>query len=308
MALKALSGTVETPMRSRSLSLEHSDSDSEPEPIVLEHSSILFRKGNDLFALDPTDSSLQGRLILSHTSSINNMQFTKDKQRVYFMVHRIIHILDVASRSVIGTLDLPDFNSGWFVLKKPDLEEVIYVADEANGAILIRQFRLEDGSTRDFGHSCAPNVKPLILAQINDGSGLIYSCRRGSVCTVYLKSLGHDTEIYTNAEMEKIIVAPDNRKLLLYDDFVDADSDRFHIIDLFDEHKARKTVRFGLHMPLVTEIASSDDGKRVYVIYQRDASSNFELATFDYEAYLNSENETDTMALISNNAITIQIN
>ena len=61
-------------------------------------------------------------------------------------------------------------------------------------------------------------------------------------------------------------------------------------------------------MPLVTEVAFSDDGKRVYVIYRRNCNSNFELATFDYEAYLNSGNESDTMELISNNAITIQIN
>ena len=108
------------------------------------------------------------------------------------------------------------------------------------GAVLIRQYRLENGNIRDFGHSCAPNVKPLILAQTNDGSGLIYSCRR--IGTVYLKSLndGHDTEIFTNTEMDKIIVAPDNRKLLLYDDFGDADSDRFHIIDLFDEHRLER--------------------------------------------------------------------
>ena len=135
MAVKALSGTIETPMRSRSLSLEHSESDSEPEPIVLEHSSILFRKGNDLFCTRSYWSQPEADSILSHTSSINNMQFTKDKQRVYFMsMQRLISIIDVASRSVIGTLDLPDFNSGWFVLKKPDLEEVIYVADGENGS------------------------------------------------------------------------------------------------------------------------------------------------------------------------------
>ena len=313
MALKALSGTVETPLRSRSLSRGHSNSESEPdsetEPIVREHSSILFRKGNDLFALDPTDPSLQSRLILSHTSSINNMQFTKDKQHVYFKSQQhLIHIIDVASRSVIGTLDLPNFNSGWFVLKKPDLEEVLYVAHGGNGAVLIRQYRLDSGSTRNFGHSCGPNVKPLILAQTSDGSGLIYSC--GIIGTVYLKSLnnGHDTVIYNNTEMDKIIVAPDNRKLLLYEDFGDADSDRFHIIDLFDEQKVRKSVRFGLQMPLVAEVAFSDDGTKVHVLYRNNINSNFELATFDYEAYINSESETDTMELISNNAVTLPIN
>ena len=118
---------------------------------------------------------------------------------------------------------------------------------------------------------------------------------------VYLKKFNgsddEDEELFEKFLQHKILVTPDDQKMILFKYHSALGSIRFRLID-FSDLKSWKCLPTGRNNLFITSLSFSDDGSKLHVLYKRSFNDDFKLATFDYEEYMNRPSDSSDEAEI----------
>ena len=188
---------------------------------------MIFNYGPDVYTLDPSRPE-SGFSYLTNTRVIlsTSHQLSKDKKLLYFKTNGRIEAVDIATANIKDT-NLPNVGYCKFVLKKPDLDSIVYVTsfvnikDTETKIRVIRHCSLERDKNviKDYMHACVkvPSDYPMILGQFNNGTKLIYQCYLSN--EVFLKDLSgqrhKDKLIHTQKQLQSLIISPDDTKVII---------------------------------------------------------------------------------------------
>ena len=188
---------------------------------------MIFNYGSDVYTLDPSRRE-SGFSYLTNTGVILSIshQLSKNKKLLYFKNSGNIKVIDIAAGNIRDT-NLPNVGHGKFVLKKPDINSIVYVTsllnikDTETKIRVIRHCSLEGGKNviKNYMHACVKvsSDYPMILGQFNNGSKLIYQCYLSN--EVFLKDFSgrrrKDKLIHTQKQLQSLIISPDDTKVII---------------------------------------------------------------------------------------------
>ena len=250
---------------------------------------LLFANGNDIWKVDLSKQELQSELVKSTNYVVlSSPQFSKNETQVYYIAHKQIDRYNINTDENVK-LPLPNmFKNPSFLLQKPDLNKLFYVAELGTEA-KIRHYDLKKGQVlRDYGHKCEGKHAPIILAQLNNNSELIYRCT-SSQSSVYMKDLddptAEDVEIFQNSINDFVIVSRDNSHV------VNCGKTTCTIIDLSEHSDLSKhrTITLPRELSEFKAVQISNDNKLIYILAAapRDREDRYQLITINYQEVLN---------------------
>ena len=272
-------------------------------PDNLNQRLLRFQFGKKIFELDPSNPELQSTLILVANHGLtSNFQVSKDKKHVYYCDDRGSNkVIDVETKSE-SPLDLPNQTGTHFLLRKPNLDWIVYTAKYDNQSSSIRLLNLNQPSQYfDYTHKCGNNDRPRILDQFSDGSKLLYNCF-GSDRVVFLKDLNkpneEDVKIFNLPSSHSFFLSPDGSKAILYEPGFNS---RAIVVDISNPlNTSTQNVTLPRYMFNIEAISFSNDHKKLYmVVYTGRRNPLFELSTINFEDLLNNRCENEDIRDIS---------
>ena len=260
-------------------------------PDNLDQRLLRFQFGRKIFELDPSNPELQSTIILESNHELtNNFQVSKDKKHVYYCDdHGSIKVIDVETKVEIP-LNLPDQRDLHFLLRKPNLDWIVYAARIDNQNSFIRLLNLNQPSQKfDYPHKCKNNACPHILDQFSDGSKLLYRCY-GSDREVFLKDLNNpheeDVKIFVLPFSYHFFLSPDDSKAILYDSSYNLDA---MVVDISDPlSPSTEIVTLPRFLYNIEAVSFSNDNTTLYMVaYTGGRNPLFTLSTINFEDLLN---------------------
>ena len=269
-------------------------------PDNLNQRLLRFQFGRKIFELDPSNPELQSTLILEANHLLtSNFQVSKDKKRVYYRDdYGQINMIDVETKEK-SPLNLPDQPQigKQFLLKKPDLEWVVYATQFDNQPSSIRLLNLNQQSQKfDYPHKCKI-VRPHISGQFSDGSKLLYQCTE-SGREVFLKDLNkpneEDVKLFDLPFSYHFFLSPDDSKAILY---VPGYNSRAIVVDISNPLNTNKqNVTLPRYMYNIEAISFSNDHKKLYMVfYTSKRNPLFQLTTINFKDLLNNTYENESL-------------
>ena len=256
-------------------------------------SLMIVKNGTKVFTLDPTMPEPKLKYLVDTNDSFGkNYQLSNGK--VNFNGSYSIKQVDIVTNTV-SLANLPNSTLYNFVVKKPDLNSIIYtttsIANPNLGTVtkVIRHCKLDEDKTiiQDYKHSCK-NSSPEVLDQFSDGSNIFYHCFLNG--QVYLKDLSdpekEDELIFTQNNIKKLFVSPDNTKVIAI-----SSDNQWTLIDLSNpDTQARiRKVNFNIDMSSIEASLFTEDQKTLYIMKRSNSiESKFELVAIEFNQLLNS--------------------
>ena len=247
---------------------------------------MFFNDNGKIYALDPSRLEKGVKLMASTTAHGNYFQLSNFKSHAYFQSEGAIKSILIENREFYDDVNVKGFEPFGFVLRHPNLLEVIYTASAENGTKVIRQYdRVKNELVKDHGHRCQASETPEILGQVADGSKILYKCRD----KVYLKNLNEtsandDAFLFDSDRLDNFLNCPDGEKLIN----CKGNSDSCTLIDLSNPANER-AIRLNTPLKTVKGLMFSDDNKNLHIIHAEDSADHYELTTIDYENVLGNE-------------------
>ena len=260
-----------------------------PAPFSL----MIIRNGTKVFTLDPTMPESELKYLADTNDSFGN-NYQLSNGTLYFNGSYAIKQVDIVSNTV-SPANLPNSTLYNFVIKKPDLNSIIYTTTSIDnpsfgaGTKVIRHCKLDEDKTviQDYKHSCK-NSSPEVLAQFSDGSKVFYHCFLDG--QVYLKDLSdpekEDELIFTQNNIKKLFVPPDNTKVIVI-----SSDNQWTLIDISspDTQVRIHKVNFNVDMSSIEASSFTEDQKTLYIMKRSNSSEpKFELIAIDFNQLLNS--------------------
>ena len=256
-------------------------------------SLMIVKNGTKVFTIDPTMPEPKLKYLVDTNDSFGkNYQLSNGK--LYFNGSYSIKQVDIVTNTV-SLANLPNSTLYNFVIKKPDLNSIIYTTtsiDNPNlgaGTKVIRHCKLDEDKAviQDYKHSCK-NSSPEVLDQFSDGSKIFYHCFLDG--QVYLKDLSdlemEDELIFTQNNIKKLFVSPDNTKVIVI-----SSDNHWTLIDLSNPDTQARIHKVNFNIDMTSILASSftEDQNTLYIMKRSDSSeSNFELVAIDFNQLVNS--------------------
>ena len=259
-------------------------------PDNLNPSLLRFQFGRKIFELDPSNPDLQSTLLLDANDELtSNFQVSKDKKHVYYCDdYGSINEIDVETKLKID-LNLPYQTGLHFLLRKPDLDWIVYAAQFDDQTSFIRLLNLKQKSQKfDYTHKCKNNALPHILDQFSDGSKLLYRCY-GPDREVFLKDLNNprkeDVKIFDLPSSHSFFLSPDDSKAILYEPGYNLNG---MIVDISDPlTPSTEIVTLPRYLLNIEAVSFSNDHKKLYmVVYTNGRNPLFTLSTINFEDLL----------------------
>ena len=244
---------------------------------------MLFNDNGKIFALDPLRLEKGVKLIAPTTAHGNYFQLSNFKSHAYFQSDGAIKSILIENREFCNDVNVRGFEPFGFVMRHPNLLEVIYTASAGNDAKVIRQYdRVKNDLVKDHGHRCQASETPEILGQVADGSKILYKCGD----KVYLKNLNEtsandDAFLFDSDRLDGFVTCPDGEKLIN----CKGNSDSCTLIDLSDPANER-AIRLTTPLKTIKGLMFSDDNKNLHIIHAEDSADHYDLTTIDYEKVL----------------------
>ena len=270
-----------------------------PAPFSL----MIVKNGTKVFTLDPTMPEPKLKYLADTNDSFDkNYQLSNGK--LYFNGSYSIKQIDIVSNTV-SLANLPNSTLYNFVIKKPDLNSIIYTTtsiDNLNlgaGTKVIRHCKLDEDKTvmQDYKHSCK-NSSPEVLDQFSDGSKAFYHCFLDG--QVYLKDLSdpekEDELIFTQNNIKKLFVSPDNTKVIII-----SSDNQWTLIDLSNpDTQARiRKVNFNIDMSSIEASSFTEEHNTLYIMKRSNSSeSKLELVAIDFNQLVNSVVSGETFIVL----------
>lgn len=244
---------------------------------------MLFNDDGKIFALDPLKLDKGLKLMASTTAHGNYFQLSNFKSHAYFQSEGAIKSILIENHEFCNDVNVRGFEPFGFVMRHPNLLEVIYTASAENGTKVIRQYdRVKNELVKDHGHRCQASEAPEILGQVEDGSKILYKCGD----KVYLKNLNGDTSandafLFDFDRLDNFVTCPDGEKLIN----CKGNSNSCTLIDLSNPENER-TIRLTTPLKTVKGLMFSTDNKNLFIVHADDSADHYDLTTVDYEKVL----------------------
>ena len=156
---------------------------------IHDSSLMLFVQGGEIVAVDPSKLPLiSAKTIFKWKSPyLVDPQLTIDGKNVCFYWDASLNMAELGNQDVVKYAEMtpPNFGfGGGFLLNKPDLQQLLYVANFVD-CYGLRYFDLNTKESRGYFrlNDCPRDRVPRLLAQSNDGSKLLYGCNcKGGQC------------------------------------------------------------------------------------------------------------------------------
>lgn len=244
------------------------------DPSEIHDSSLmLFVHGGEIVAVDPSKlPQISAKSIFKWKSPyLADPQLTKDGKNVCFYWDATLNMAELGDQDVVKYTEITPSNFGFgggFLLNKPDLQQLLYVANYVN-CYGLSYFDLNTKESRGYFrlNDCPRDRAPRLLAQSNDGSKLLYgcNCKGGSV---FLKDLTKpsidDVQLFAFKESDKFIFSPDGQNLIKYDEIIGVCT----IFSLNDPLTCYRSITVdGLKDRNIESISVSSDQKFLYICY-----------------------------------------
>ena len=282
---------------------QNNNIESNPAFTSFSSETMFFSNLRDMFSLDPSSQDLKCKLLLSMDNYFENcFRLSKDRKHLFFinlllesefnqLLPRSIKELNIENGTVVN-VNLPGaYPSSGFILKKPDLDSIIYTARAPDGTYTINNYSLVDRNLiKDYNHECGIREFPIFLEQFSDGSKIFYYCNVSE--KVFLKNLNNSEEEDKEFELldrkycDAFIISPDNTKVILHN-FI---TGTWTLIDISDPTIVIKPIRFDQNLlgknKQVMSHSFSNDQKTLFLITKLVSDTSYMLFSINFEDLL----------------------
>ena len=235
---------------------------------------VIFQYDRFIHTVNPMDSELKSRCLFNDKYTlVSNIQFSKDKKRLYFYSNGIC-MYDFESSQV---QDFSAFNVHDFLIRKPDLNSILYgIKDDTEKTSLIRHWNIKESKTiKDYPTKCGDKMyvyPPAILGQTFDGSKVLYTCVGQN--EYFLKTLddsdAQDQKLFTlySEFIPTPLFSPDGSKMIL----IDFRYNFWQLIDLnsVDPIAERQPIYFNVGTKEFQNLTLSDNMKTLYFVIRNE--------------------------------------
>ena len=254
---------------------------------------IIFHLKGKVHSINPSNSSLQSKFLFNNGlhSFMNNVQLTKDKKRFYFF-NCGNYIFDFDTRKVIPVGNLPEYDGYGLLLKKPDLNTVLYGSESGNiDSSSIRHYNVDEQILiKDYPTKCKKNRAPFLVGQSFDGSKLLYRC--SAAHEYFLKNLedpNSEDRSILNLQEEYVIYSffsLDGSKIVIGT----KNNDYWTLINLNSRFPTQiRKIYFSVDPEDFQQLYLSDDMEKIYIVIKNEEETEVRL----YEIAYNSLFEND---------------
>ena len=251
---------------------------------------IIFHLKGKVHSINPSNSDLRSKFLFDNGgySYMNNVQLTKDKKRFYFFDFGN-YIFDFDTRQVIPVGNLPEYDGYGLLLKKPDLNTVLYGSESGNiDSSSIRHYNVDEQILiKDYPTKCKTNRAPFLVGQSFDGSKLLYRC--SAAYEYFLKNLEDP-----NSEDRSIIDLQENMEVIFYSFFsLDGskivigtkNNDYWTLINLNSRFPTQiRKIYFSIDPEDFQQLYLSDDMKKIYFVINYAEETKVRLYEIDYNS------------------------